>query len=585
MIEPKTTISIDGEFLKNFEYVALSQAINEHHSFEIVIDYDTIESQGTHTLEKSKKWLTKPAVINFDEKEFLGIITNIQLQHENGFNGKLILSGFSKTILLESGKHMFSWLDKDLTSIIRETVTASGIEATIAPVFKKSIEYQVQYQESHFEFIQRLAKQYNEWLYYDGIKLIFGKPTLAPAIPIEYGKDIYNINIGIQALPSSYSHFSYNNLDDKQNQAATKDAISGLNELGTFAFDTSNQLFGIKPNRYTSARVKDKSEIETILKNKQASTASNVNVITAKSNTQGLTVGSVIKISSARYENGDFEEKKYGEYIIIKIIHEASGSHEYSNYFEAIPAGVEVLPEPEVALPNAQPQIATVLSNDDPKKKGRIQVQFQWQTGTLKTSWIRVMSPDAGKSDTVGTNRGFVHIPEVDDQVMIGFRYNDPNRPFVMGSLFSGSTGAGGSDGNKVKSLTTRSGSTIIFDDDEGNITIKDADNNTMCYDGKGLISLTANKTISLTVGESSLVMKSDGTIDLSGNKITVTGKETITDTSEKIEIKGTDQVAVSSNKKVEINSANEASMTGTAKSTVSSSGTTSVEGTIIKLN
>ena len=50
----------------------------------------------------------------------------------------------------------------------------------------------------------------------------------------------------------------------------------------------------------------------------------------------------------------------------------------------------------------------------------------------MQTSWIRVLTPDAGVSDKVSTNRGFVFIPEKDDIVLVGFRYDDPNRPFVL---------------------------------------------------------------------------------------------------------------------------------------------------------
>ncbi len=53
----------------------------------------------------------------------------------------------------------------------------------------------------------------------------------------------------------------------------------------------------------------------------------------------------------------------------------------------------------------------------------------------IRTSWIRVMRPDGGGGrDGVETNRGFVFIPEVGDHVLVGFRHNDPNRPYVMGA-------------------------------------------------------------------------------------------------------------------------------------------------------
>lgn len=91
----------------------------------------------------------------------------------------------------------------------------------------------------------------------------------------------------------------------------------------------------------------------------------------------------------------------------------------------------------------------------------------------MQTSWIRVLTPDAGTSDKVATNRGFVFIPEKGDQVMVAFRYDDPNRPFVLGSLFHGKSGTGGGSSNKTKSLTTRSGCTITLDDEKGSVSGK----------------------------------------------------------------------------------------------------------------
>ena len=111
------------------------------------------------------------------------------------------------------------------------------------------------------------------------------------------------------------------------------------------------------------------------------------------------------------------------------------------------------------------------------------------------------MTPDAGTSGEVSTNRGMVFIPEVGDHVMLGFRYNDPNRPFVMGSLFNGTTGNGGQDKNHLKSIFTRGGSTITFNELETSILVKDPSGNTWFMDGAGNISVTAPNDITITAG------------------------------------------------------------------------------------
>ncbi|MBK6381126.1 MAG: hypothetical protein IPF72_16180 [Chitinophagaceae bacterium] len=85
----------------------------------------------------------------------------------------------------------------------------------------------------------------------------------------------------------------------------------------------------------------------------------------------------------------------------------------------------------------AEPQIANVKDNKDPDNMGRVRVQMLWQKGNEMTDWIRVMTPDAGSGKGGGKNRGLVVIPEPGDQVLICFRYNDPDRPFCYGKHVS----------------------------------------------------------------------------------------------------------------------------------------------------
>jgi uncharacterized protein involved in type VI secretion and phage assembly len=88
-----------------------------------------------------------------------------------------------------------------------------------------------------------------------------------------------------------------------------------------------------------------------------------------------------------------------------------------------------------------------------------------------------VQTPDAGASGTFPKNRGYVFIPEIGDTVMVGFEFGDSSRPYVMGSIFPENKSEGGKKDNNLKSIKTRSGHAIIFNDDLSGgwgITIKD---------------------------------------------------------------------------------------------------------------
>ena len=115
---------------------------------------------------------------------------------------------------------------------------------------------------------------------------------------------------------------------------------------------------------------------------------------------------------------------------------------------------------------------ARVTAHDDPKKMGRVQVQFFWQEQN-STHWARTTSPHAGP------NRGFMFMPEVGDEVAVIFEDGDPERPVIVGSLWNGShvqdrRPLRGDDiaGNDVKRIMTKSGNRVQFSDKKGFETV-----------------------------------------------------------------------------------------------------------------
>lgn len=522
MVIPKIIFGIDRKEISHFTTIELHQTINNHHHFKISVPHSVVEKPRAYTMQSAQKWLGGVLHIAFENNNnFLGIVTNIQYAQELGHVGsQIIISGYSKTILLESGPKLNSWQDTNLHDIIDEVIkTAAGekLQNEIKPEFSNNLEYQTQYLETDFQFIQRLAKQYNEWLYYDGEKLFFGKPTTTTEFTkLIYNKGLYNLNISVQAIPNQFGAFSYNEDVDKLYQAKTSDQIEGFPRLGTDAITASQKLYATSSLEYGRIVTGDDMYLQTILQNRQQSAAAESNFITATSRNTSLRIGMSISIDAmqvkdklAAFTSGEdinkisYETNEVGIYIITEITHKASDIGEYENSFKALPAKIRKLPEPNIAFPVAQMQQAEVVDNEDPRGQGRIRVKMLWQAAKQQsTPWLRVMTPDAGTSGEVSTNRGMVFIPEVGDQVMLGFRYNDPNRPFVIGSLFNGKTGTGGNIKNNIKSIYTRTGSTITFDEGNSSILVKDPSGNTWFMDGNGNINVTAPKNITMQAGD-----------------------------------------------------------------------------------
>ena len=532
------SISIDYDRLFSFKSLELKQAINEHHTFTLTLDPEISGKDRLHDLNDCTKWLGKTMTVHAgedDEVIFVGIITNINLHKEESTLGCLVIKGYSTTYRLENAPNYHSWTDQTLASIVERLTTDAKVRAQINTEHKEKILYESQYNESDFGFIKRLAKQYGEWMYYDGKSLVFGKPKKEKAIGLEYGTDLYTLDIGIQTLARPLKVLSYQARGDQAMAENSANRPDGQDELGYKAFNASMELFKTPSVQTAMPRIRYVQQLTDYAKKRQESTAAESHYIVATSGNPLLTVGSVVEVKSSLLENfKGISTETLGEFIITEITHNVGEGNYYTNEFKAIPAGIRTLPEPDVSMPTAEAQMATVVSNDDPRGIGRVQVRMNWQTGNMQTGWIRVMTPDAGSSDKVNTNRGFVFIPEVGDKVLVGFRNGDPNRPYVMGSLFNGSTAAGGLDANHLKSIRTRSGHAIELDDSPTSlgITIKDHKGNSIHIDSEGdNIVINAKKDITINAGETFTVNCKNANI-FAQESINMNAEESISSTS-----------------------------------------------------
>ena len=531
------TISVGKKSLSSFISLQIEQNIGKHHRFQMSVELETGSNRYVHNINSSKNWLGESIVVKAANKPiFVGVVTNVQLHREGSDFGCIIVSGYSATYRMETAHSCFSWNDRTIGDVVKKLCEQAKVQLELNPAFKETKDFICQYEESDFDFIRRLAHQYQEWMYFDGTKLIFGKPRkLADPIRLEYGTTLSSLDIGLQTLARSEQVFSYHSGADREMQRMTPDQAIGHDKLSGEAFRASLGMFSKPARQHALPRISDESELINYMGRKQAAETAETHYITAESQVPTLRVGSVISLYSSFLERvGNISKESLGDFIIIEITHEVSQGSYYKNRFKAIPATLKALPSPKVRMPLAETQMATVLSNADPQGKGRVRVRMNWQTDGMQTGWVRVMTPDGGSSSDVKSNRGFVFIPEVGDQVLLGFRHGDPARPYVMGSLFNGTTGGGGLEGNHMKSLTTRSGHTIKLNDSLSSlgITIKDIKGNSIHIDSVGDdIIINAKRNITINAGETFTVNCKNANI-LAEESINMNAEQDITSVS-----------------------------------------------------
>jgi uncharacterized protein involved in type VI secretion and phage assembly len=177
------------------------------------------------------------------------------------------------------------------------------------------------------------------------------------------------------------------------------------------------------------------------------------------SRTEALRAGDTVKLDGVL--------DAAGTYGLIRVEHRWSRTG-YRNEFWCTPAAEYRSPTRPAPTPRRGVVPARVVSHNDPRRMGRVQVQYDWQTSG-ETAWARMGTPHAGQ------DRGFHFLPEAGDEVLVAFEQGDAERPYVLGALWNGVDGAPreefwGEDvaPNDVKRIVTKSGHRVQLSDKAG---------------------------------------------------------------------------------------------------------------------
>ena len=531
------TVSIDGEN-RNYTRISLVQKFGQHHYFDIEVLCSPLVKENVwhHEREEMIALQGKTVVIRMkhefsgDESIFKGIITSIGMDGDKGVSGTLHYRGYSTTILLESGRTMDSFTDATLGEIVSEVVEkyGNGISIVNNPAFKSRIPYVQMQEESAYEFLRRLAWQYGEWFYYNGQVLYFGNPYKEKDENLVYDIDMDSMHFSSCVAPFHFSRHDYLSDSHMDMFGDDSEAVRGINTYLANAMKTSEGLYRSQTTMYSHTAAGHPLDIERFTAVEKGRKVASLVWMTGNTKTCRVRIGEpvVVQIPPNMCKRRDM-----GRYRIVEITHRIEVSGGYANSFKGIPASMEYIPTEDMRMPVAHAMLAEVTDNADPENLGRVQVQFAWQKSRNKTTnWIRIRSLDAGSSETVSKNRGFVFVPEIGDQVMVDFELGDPCRPYVSGSMFHKNNGEGGNADNHIKTIVTRSGHTLEFNDDKNGdwgITLKDANKNIIHINSKEqTIEITAPKTISLNAENIRLNAKEDINIVADGKLDMSIGKE-----------------------------------------------------------
>jgi len=583
-------IEIDGKELKDFLHFTISQSIYDFHEFEVICRMDAFENANGFIMEQSKKMIG--SIITIAVEAYLkdkssgpnlllkGIITGIKAEKSDiGADDHIVLSGCSPDILMSDVPHCESYEDKNLHQIVKAVVKpypTNVLKCNIDTAKRDVLPYTVQYNENRYDFIRRLAIRYGEWFFYDGTQVYFGKLPNTES-NLKLGIDLNDIDFAIQirANKSNLAAFDYSSGKSIEANTANNEGKNMQNEYGAYAFDQSSKQYSqasVNYYNHLNAPVSNyQKELDHVASLKKGATALHMSLVNGSSQNPQLKPGSTVTIKALK-QGGD-GEVDYGKYIITELIHRCDNLMNYQNHFEGIPAE-STIPDytnPD-AIPYSEAQSARVTKLDsDPQGQHRVQVQFYWGGKT----WCRLIQPYS--SSTFGT---FI-IPEMDDEVLVGFEGGNAEKPYIIGSLYSTNNSPPYelTAENNIKAIITRSNLKIEFDDDKKTTTIETPGGNTVLLsdDDKSILLQDQNNN--------KVKLSSDGIKLDSPTDINISSKaKVIIKASSGVDISSTADAKVSG-MNINLNANASISAKGNGSAELSSVGNTTVKGSMVMIN
>ena len=228
---------------------------------------------------------------------------------------------------------------------------------------------------------------------------------------------------------------------------------------------------------------------------------------------------------------------------------------------------------------------AIISDVKDPQKLGRVRLTLPWLDGQYTTGWARVVQAGAG------ADRGTVIVPEVGDEVLVGFSDGNLDAAYVIGGLHNGKDklpqlGTDPVDGSSgevvVRALVSRTGHRLELAEKASGpdgVLLTTGDNKfSLRLDKKGqLVEIVSEGKVKVTAKNGMTVDAGTGPLELSGQKVTVKSKSDVG-------IEGTGQVSVKGTAGASVEGAT-VKVTGQGSAEVTASGSVTVRGGIVRIN
>ncbi len=513
------------------------------------------------------------------EPLFTGVVMRHRVKVISNNEARLIIECSDVAVKMTVGRRNANYIDMKDSDILSDLVARHGLSATVDSSEVVYTEL-AQHYCTDWDFVLSRADA-NGWLVAvkDG-ELSIKTPTAdgSPVLTVTYGQDLIEFDADIDARHQygSAQAFTW----DPKNQAVLEGTAAdpaALPAQGDLDSATLSEVVGLDLMRLQAGAPLQQSALESWAKAQQLKAG--LARVRGRVRFQGNALAEV----GALIELVGVGSRFSGPVLATGVRHDIADG----NWFTEVEFGLApdwftdrtdvAAPAAAGLLPGVQGlQIGVVAKlEEDPAGEHRVQVKVPVLQAEVEGVWARLMQPHASNGF------GSFLLPEVGDEVVLGYFANDPSHPVVLGSLYSSSHKPPYTleAANDTKAWVTRCLARIEINDKDKVITV--------LTPGKNQIVLS-DKDQSITVLD-----EHQNKVSLSSSGIELSSpKDIVLKASGGIQLKATAAVTISSQADVKTSGMNvqsEAqigfSAKGNATAELSASGQTVVKGAMVMIN
>jgi phage protein D len=401
-----------------------------------------------------------------DQKLIDGEITGIEVKFSNTSEAHIVVTGYDVSHRLHRGRFNRSFLNSTDSDIVKRIATEMRVKIGQVDRSGTPHEYVFQENQTNMEFLRERAARIGFELFVQNDKLYFRKPKSERSLMLEWLTDINSFNVRVTSA-EQVSAVEVNSWDYSQKKLITETAKKEqlITDTGNGQGGSISQAFKLKQppkmivvDQPVNNNAKEAKQMAQSLYDELSG-----EFVTADAKAEGnpqIRPGRVIALANmgTRYS---------GKYYVTETRHRYCQRVYKTNFaVRGLREGtlLSTLPPKTHLQPGQTLLVGLVTNNNDPKGWGRVKVKYPTLSNKDESQWARVVGLGASM------NRGFYCLPEINDEVLIGFEHGDIHRPYVIGGVWNGKdktveTVADTIKNNKVRlrTIKTRTGHTVQF--------------------------------------------------------------------------------------------------------------------------